>query len=186
MSKLVELVSATLRKNLAARTTWDEPADLYWLANEGHSMQAYQFPTPEEGLFELGPPAQVLHAFVHAVSANKTSWRHGSPDNLFAVAFFVEAWAEEFHRDPNDQDPAAAISKAKKGLLPKTHTGRIEQRTIIAADRLGNKYFGYQRRGETIVIDVTTPADTAIHQHTGTIPHSLSVLIAALASGTPQ
>lgn len=185
MSKLVELVSATLRENLAARTTWDEPADLYWLANEGHDMQAYRFPTPEEDLFELGPPAQVLHAFVHAVSANKTSWQRGSPGNLFAVAFFAETWAEEFHRDPNDQDPATAISKAKKGLLPKTHTGRIEQRTIIAADRLGNKYFGYQRRGDTNEIVVTTPTDTTIHQQAGTIPHSLSVLIAALTSTHP-
>lgn len=185
MSDFVESVSAALRENLAARTAWDEPAELYWLAVEGDSVQGYQFPTPEEGLFELGPPAEVLHAFVHAVAANKTNWRLGSPSNLFGVAFFTEAWVEEFHMDPDDADAATAISKAKRGLLPKTHDGRIEQRTIVAADRLGYKYFGYQRRGEQIELDVTTPADTGAHQQAGTIPHSLSVLMTALAPTQP-
>lgn len=186
MSNFVESVTAALRENLAARTAWDEPADLYWLGVEGDGMvHGFQFPTPQEGLFELGRPAEVLHAFVHAVSANQKNWRLGTPSTLLGVAFFTESWVEEFRMDSDDQDAASAISKAKRGLLPKTHAGRIEQRTIVAADRLGYKYFGYQRRGEQIAVDVTAPSGPGAHQQSGSIPHSLSVLMKALTSAQP-
>ncbi|SHU67961.1 Uncharacterised protein [Mycobacteroides abscessus subsp. abscessus] len=186
MSDFTKSVSAALRENLAARTAWDEPADLYWLGVEGDGLiQEYQFPTPLEGLFELGPPAEVLHTFVHAVSANKKNWCLGTPPNLFGVAFFSESWAEEFRMESGDKDASSAISKAQRGLLPKAHDGLIEQRTIVAADRLGYKYFGYQRRGEQIVVEVSAPVNPGRYQQAGTIPHSLSVLMAALTSTQP-
>lgn len=180
MNQMTNNIADVLVANLAARRDWDEPPQLYWLnLTKGH-VELELFPIDQD-IFSLGHPPEVLGVFAQAVEDNAATFRRAIPPSFVGVAFFCEAWTVNY----KNHDEARRAARQRTTQPPSAHPDRIEQRTIIALERSGFRFYIGQPRGGDIETEIEH-SHTDDPKHAGRIPAVLAQLLnAILGTATP-
>ncbi|MEN4464372.1 hypothetical protein VXE65_20370 [Mycolicibacterium conceptionense] len=181
MTQLANSITDVLADNLAARRNWDEPPQLYWLMLANGNVSLELFPIPQD-IFNLGHPVEILGEFAQAVEDNAAEFRRIIPPSFIGVAFFCEAWTINY----KDHDEARQAARQRDTQPPPSaHPQRIEQRTLIALERSGLRFYLGQPRGGDIETEIEH-ARTDDPKHAGRIPAVLAQLLnAILGTDTP-
>lgn len=176
MNQMAVNIADALVGNLAARNDWDEPAQLYWLDLTKGQVRLDLFPIDQD-IFTTGHPPEVLAALTQAIEDQKEMFRRVIPPSLIGIAFFCEAWTVNFKT--SEEARRAAGRRDTQPLS--SHPQRIEQRTIIALERSGLRFYVSQPRDGEIESEVEHVLSDNPH-HSGLIPAVLAQLLNAILS----
>lgn len=142
-------ICAELAANLQARTSWEQPAQLYWLLTDTDgSVNLKELLPSEFFLIEGTRPPEVLAAFAEFWrSTNPLRQRH-IPAGFTGLAFFAEAWTV-YAENMDSQQLKQLDTDALAHRIAK-RDDRIEARVMWGLDRDRAQYWAMQPRGNEV------------------------------------
>lgn len=142
-------ICAELAANLQARTSWEQPAQLYWLLTGTDGSVSLQELLPAEFfLIEGTRPPEVLAAFAEFLRLTNPLRQRDVPAGFTGLAFFAEAWT--VHAEDMDGQQLKQLDADVLAHRIAKRDDRIEARVMWGLDRDSAQYWAMQPRGNEV------------------------------------
>lgn len=167
-------ICVELAANIQARTSWEQPAQLYYmLTDPDGSVNLRELLPAEFFMIEGARPPEVLAAFAEFWRLTNPLRQRDVPAGFTGLAFFAEAWTVH-SENMNDRQLQQLDADAKAHRIAQ-RDDRIEARVIWGLDRDKAQYWAMQPRGNKAhALRLDTQSPLAV---TGTVIDSLTKII---------